>query len=421
MLKLHNYVYCSESGRSMVEMLGTLAIIGLLSVIGIAGYSNAMNKHRANTIIEEAQRRAVLVAAQMQLHNNLSPSLGVDNSLGYANFGSEVKTDKNSDLKDQFGIIVTNVSKPVCQKILSMIGENTQIRRLSYTPSISFAIPSCEEEDNSFWAIYNNDLSTGIRPVDYNGKADKCAQKGFTYCTFNNMCVENGGRECCNNHGSFVSGTCICDEGYSEASNDRCARPVCTLGEDLSSNCFCPNQRDTSNGVCGNCTAGSTAQPLVTSENHGSVTASGQFGNNNICDGSNHPAWCILDGIVSGRNKWYVTSTTANIVWHLPSAYKIASATFYSPDESYGERFPSAITVSGSNNGTSWTPIGSKTGIAELSWGRSITIDCTSNSAYEYLKFDFTNNHAGTEGIAIAEVKLDTQRDYVLDEDLTCK
>ena len=31
-----------QTGRSMVEMLGVLAIIGVLSVGGIAGYSKAM-------------------------------------------------------------------------------------------------------------------------------------------------------------------------------------------------------------------------------------------------------------------------------------------------------------------------------------------------------------------------------------------
>ncbi len=35
-------------GRSMVEMLGVLAIIGVLSVGAIAGYSSAMNKHKLN-------------------------------------------------------------------------------------------------------------------------------------------------------------------------------------------------------------------------------------------------------------------------------------------------------------------------------------------------------------------------------------
>ncbi len=40
-----------ESGRSMVEMLGVLAIIGVLSVGGIAGYTMAMNKYKANEIV----------------------------------------------------------------------------------------------------------------------------------------------------------------------------------------------------------------------------------------------------------------------------------------------------------------------------------------------------------------------------------
>ena len=43
-----------ETGRSMVEMLGTLAIIGVLSVGGIEGYSSAMRSHRANEIIDAA-------------------------------------------------------------------------------------------------------------------------------------------------------------------------------------------------------------------------------------------------------------------------------------------------------------------------------------------------------------------------------
>ncbi|MBQ3695758.1 MAG: hypothetical protein II938_02150 [Alphaproteobacteria bacterium] len=42
----------NESGRSMVEMLGVLAIIGVLSVGGIAGYTMAMNKHKANNLVD---------------------------------------------------------------------------------------------------------------------------------------------------------------------------------------------------------------------------------------------------------------------------------------------------------------------------------------------------------------------------------
>ena len=51
----------SQSGRSMVEMLGVLAIIGVLSVGGIAGYSLSMRRHRANTIIDLAAKYALVV------------------------------------------------------------------------------------------------------------------------------------------------------------------------------------------------------------------------------------------------------------------------------------------------------------------------------------------------------------------------
>ena len=43
----------NENGRSMIEMLGVLAIIGVLSVGGIAGYSKAMMKYRTNKTIEQ--------------------------------------------------------------------------------------------------------------------------------------------------------------------------------------------------------------------------------------------------------------------------------------------------------------------------------------------------------------------------------
>ena len=44
----------NQSGRSMVEMLGVLAIIGVLSVGGIAGYSKAMAKFKLSKAMDQA-------------------------------------------------------------------------------------------------------------------------------------------------------------------------------------------------------------------------------------------------------------------------------------------------------------------------------------------------------------------------------
>ena len=47
------YMHLNQSGRSMVEMLGVLAIIGVLSVGAISGYSKAMMKYKLNKQIEQ--------------------------------------------------------------------------------------------------------------------------------------------------------------------------------------------------------------------------------------------------------------------------------------------------------------------------------------------------------------------------------
>ena len=54
----------NESGRSMVEMLGVLAIIGVLSIGGIAGYTLAMNRYRANEILDTAAKVAVIAMSK---------------------------------------------------------------------------------------------------------------------------------------------------------------------------------------------------------------------------------------------------------------------------------------------------------------------------------------------------------------------
>ena len=45
----------NENGRSMIEMLGVLAIIGVLSVGGLAGYAKMMAQYRINATLQQIQ------------------------------------------------------------------------------------------------------------------------------------------------------------------------------------------------------------------------------------------------------------------------------------------------------------------------------------------------------------------------------
>ena len=70
-----------QTGRSMIEMLGVLAIIGVLSVGGIAGYSKAMDRYRINETVNQisyiVQNTRDLFKNQPNFYGALSSSAAV--------------------------------------------------------------------------------------------------------------------------------------------------------------------------------------------------------------------------------------------------------------------------------------------------------------------------------------------------------
>ncbi len=65
----------TQSGRSMVEMFGVLAIIGVLSVGAIAGYSKAMMKYKLN---QHAQAVNMLINNVLSIKDKLQHNVGVN-------------------------------------------------------------------------------------------------------------------------------------------------------------------------------------------------------------------------------------------------------------------------------------------------------------------------------------------------------
>ena len=110
--------------------MGTLAIMGILAIAGIWMYNSAMDKLKANTLINEAQKRAVVVAGQIGFQGRTNPTLGefTDNTFAGGTFSTNVVTD---GLYQQFGIQVSGVPKRVCQNILNTIGDGSSIKCIS--------------------------------------------------------------------------------------------------------------------------------------------------------------------------------------------------------------------------------------------------------------------------------------------------
>ena len=125
-----------QSGRSMVEMLGVLAIIGVLSVGGISGYSKAMAKYK----LTKAQDQITMLLMNIRTAYATSPSYDGLNSATAAaynlapnemvngagstatlngTFGGAVNVGTISGSPTYFYIQLTNLGKEACRTLLS--------------------------------------------------------------------------------------------------------------------------------------------------------------------------------------------------------------------------------------------------------------------------------------------------------------
>ena len=121
--------HTNESGRSMVEMLGVLAIIGVLSVGGIAGYSMAMSKFKITKTIDQVQtiitNLRTLYASQRTytaLTSSTAYNMGIltdetyDGTAGLNPFGGEILFDVG-DSNRSFSIEYTELTDEACVKL----------------------------------------------------------------------------------------------------------------------------------------------------------------------------------------------------------------------------------------------------------------------------------------------------------------
>ena len=84
-----------QTGRSMIEMLGVLAIIGVLSVGGIAGYSKAMERYRVNETINQISHIVQNTRDLFKTQPNLYGAMSFDiTNMSDTNFANRQLADK---------------------------------------------------------------------------------------------------------------------------------------------------------------------------------------------------------------------------------------------------------------------------------------------------------------------------------------
>ena len=84
-----------QSGRSMIEMLGVLAIIGVLSVGGLVGYSKAMERYRVNETMNQISYIVHNTRDLFKTQPNLYGSMDfVYTKMSVANYTNRILADK---------------------------------------------------------------------------------------------------------------------------------------------------------------------------------------------------------------------------------------------------------------------------------------------------------------------------------------
>ena len=120
--------YITQSGRSMVETIGVLAVMGVLTIGGIAGYNYGINKHRANQVLQDIR----LIYQETKYPNTVRqivdtgsfPDMEVDTQSSYEysftfpdlkDFIYDSSTETTPNL---ISVNVTGVSKTACDILL---------------------------------------------------------------------------------------------------------------------------------------------------------------------------------------------------------------------------------------------------------------------------------------------------------------
>ncbi len=217
-----NIKHTLQSGRSMVEMLGTLAVMGVLSIGGIMGYSYGMDRYKVNATINDINLRMMDLITQTINHPNsaitLSNEWGNKGTI-YPMVISEVIYD---DGISEYALEVNDVPKQVCEMVFNNLisSYSIDIGENHYDNIIGISDNVCDEENTM---LFYPQKCSG---KDENGNCIVCAD-GLEWfdsageCLLSNGCPETHpilGEYCshtvcksCPSPAYYQDSQCLCD------------------------------------------------------------------------------------------------------------------------------------------------------------------------------------------------------------------
>lgn len=190
-----------ESGRSMVEMLGVLAIIGVLSVGGIYGYTVAMRSNRINEIIHGA---SMLNAMGQALNEGQG-----DGTLDYDDLFSDLPKGVENMVYDNHNITVemADNNQDDCLFLTNKMGDAIRVKSPCALGQVTFQFKnsgSNGSNNGGSGSGGNNDSNI----VTENPQGEPCGEME---------------RVCYIPNGSSFGHWCTCSGGNFGCSTDQCS------------------------------------------------------------------------------------------------------------------------------------------------------------------------------------------------------
>lgn len=245
-----------QAGRSMVEMLGVLAIVGVLSIGGIMGYSYAMDKHRANQTIQDINLIRIVLLDQVYKNQALNLNEAEEKtSSGYAFFEPEL-------FDDSIALTVGDVPQKVCEVLVESF----------FNQTLQIDINQATAENKTDCASGDNEI-TFYFPINTTGTAER-GQNGCSLSTpiYNE---ETDSCETCPDSAPIYSSEmekCVsCLNDGDCASGEKCDMNLyqCTTGN-------CTNNEDC-NDTSKYCNLDTQSTSSTTAPQYGTCTAIGSY------------------------------------------------------------------------------------------------------------------------------------------------
>ncbi len=201
-----------DTGRSMVEMLGVLAIMGLLSVVAVMGLRSAMDKNLANNLKDAISKNTAYVSGQLLM--SASAELAVPEVSGHS-LTLNIRDNR------QFSITTDSIEAKICRLVMQDF--SLPVRRV-YSTEKEVTNDATKCEDGVMQFVFNDDLSSEPRGRTITCTADgDCGRPsdGCSVCV-NGVCQNST----CSDGKTCMEGACVCADGRAS-----CGTACCGEGE----------------------------------------------------------------------------------------------------------------------------------------------------------------------------------------------